>query len=209
MVLVLPVIVNVAELEVPPPGAGLNTVTLAVPPEAISALLICAVSCPLLTKVVVRGLPFQLTTELATKPVPFTVSTKLAPPTAVDEGLSVVIVGTGLPVIVNVAELDVPPPGVGLNTVTLAVPADAISVLLICAVSCPLLTNVVVRGLPFQLTTELDTKFDPFTVSTKLAPPTAVYEGLIVVMAGTGFATPLYSYAPMSQRVYCGRRMPR
>ena len=48
-----------------------------------------------------------------------------APPTVAEVGLNVVVVGTGL-FIVNVNPDDVPPPGVGLNTVTVAVPAVAI-----------------------------------------------------------------------------------
>ncbi len=45
-----------------------------------------------------------------------------------------VIVGIGL-FIVNVALLDIPPPGVGLKTVTVAVPADAMSAAVILACS--------------------------------------------------------------------------
>jgi hypothetical protein len=62
------------------------------------------------------------------------------------------------PEIVNVAALDVPPPGEGLKTVTLADPADPISPALILAVSCVLLTYDVVRSLPFQRSTEPFTK---------------------------------------------------
>src|SRR2546426_1163503 len=39
------VMVNVCGLEVPPPGAGVNTVTCAVPGPAISAAGIAAVNC--------------------------------------------------------------------------------------------------------------------------------------------------------------------
>jgi hypothetical protein len=47
-----------------------------------------------------------------------------------------VSVGTGL-LIVSVFAPDVPPPGVGVKTVTETVPAAAISAALICAVSWP------------------------------------------------------------------------
>jgi hypothetical protein len=63
--------VKVNEFELPPPGAGLKTVTAAVPAAAMSAAEISAVSAltvPLL--VVGRSLPFQRTTEPATKFVP-------------------------------------------------------------------------------------------------------------------------------------------
>ena len=50
--------------------------------------------------------------------------------------ISLVVAGTGLDaLIVNVWLLDVPPPGVGLNTVTEADPADAMSAAVIEAVS--------------------------------------------------------------------------
>ena len=65
-----------AVFEVPPPGAGLNTVTEPEPAAARSGAVIAAVSCVLLTKVVVRAVPFQFTMEPETNPVPFTVSVK-------------------------------------------------------------------------------------------------------------------------------------
>ena len=116
-------------MEVPPPGAGLKTVTLAVPAVAMSAARIEAVSWVEEPYVVVRFVPFHLTTEPEMKLVPFTVRVKPAPPAVADVGLRLVVVGTGLSgtLIVKVWELEVPPPGVGLKTVTLAVPAVAMS----------------------------------------------------------------------------------
>jgi len=55
--------VNVCPEEVPPPGAGFVTVTVAVPAEAISAAVIEAVNVVALTNVVVFAEPFQLITE--------------------------------------------------------------------------------------------------------------------------------------------------
>ena len=73
--------------------------------------------------------PFQRTVDELTKLVPLTVSVKAAPPAVAEEGLRLVIVGTGLSdgLIVKVIPFEVPPPGVGLKTVTVAVPAVAIS----------------------------------------------------------------------------------
>jgi hypothetical protein len=74
--------------EVPPPGLGLTTVTLAVPANTMSAASMAAVNWLLLTKVVGRGPPFQLTTDSGTKPVPLRVSVKLGPPGATAAGTS-------------------------------------------------------------------------------------------------------------------------
>jgi hypothetical protein len=110
---------------VPPPGAGFVTVIEGVPAVAISAAVIAAVTCPPLANVVTLGLPLKFTTEVEIKFVPFTISVNPAPPAVVLPGTNEVIVGTGLlaPLMVNVEEFDVPPPGVGLNTVMAAVPA--------------------------------------------------------------------------------------
>jgi hypothetical protein len=87
---------KVSALEVPPPGAGVETVTEAVPPAAMSAAVICACSWVLDTKVVGRALPFQCTVESETKFVPLTVSVKLALPTDAELGLNDATAGIGL-----------------------------------------------------------------------------------------------------------------
>src|SRR6267142_5878670 len=74
VVLVLAEIVNVWALDVPPPGAGLNTVTDAVPAVARSVAGMDAVSCDAETNIVVRLAPFHRTTDALMKFVPFTVS---------------------------------------------------------------------------------------------------------------------------------------
>jgi hypothetical protein len=130
-------IVNVCTLEVPPPGAGLNTVTWAVPAAAISVAGIDAVNWVAEIYVVVRSAPFHRTTEFVTKLVPLTVNVNAAPPAVAELGERLVVVGTGLllALIVNVCALEVPPPGAGLNTVSDAVPATAMSVAGIVAVN--------------------------------------------------------------------------
>ena len=72
--------------------------------------------------------PFHLTFEPATKLVPSTVRVKPASPAILLVGEMVFVVGTGLLIVNAKAGVEVPPPGVGLKTVTLAVPAVAISV---------------------------------------------------------------------------------
>ena len=106
--------------------------------------------------------PFHRTTDPFTKLVPVTVRVKAAEPAAAVAGLRLVIVGAGfVDLIVNETALEVPPPGAGLRTVTLAVPVVTISVAGIKAVSCVPLTNVVVRLEPFHRTIEPFTKSVP------------------------------------------------
>jgi hypothetical protein len=112
-------IVNVAALDVTPPG--FTTVTVDAPAEAICAAGTDAVTCVALTYVVVKDVPFHWTVEPDTKPEPFTVSVKAAPPAVAVLGLRLVIAGPAL--IVNVAPADVTPP---LVTAMVAVPAEAI-----------------------------------------------------------------------------------
>jgi hypothetical protein len=130
--------------EVPPPGAGLNTVTLTVPVDVISAAEIAVVNLPLFTNVVGRVEPFHCTAELDIKLEPFSVSVKDEPPTVVELGAMDVRLGTGLggggaAAIVKVWVLEVPPPGAGLNTVMAAVPDETMSPARVAAVSVVLL----------------------------------------------------------------------
>lgn len=117
------VIVKVCAFDVPPPGAGLTTVTMGVPLVATSEAGTEAVSCEALTYVVVSAVPFQSTVEDATKSLPLTVRVNAVDPAATLDGEIEEIEGTGLTaVIVNDEPLEVPPPGVGLTTVIVAVP---------------------------------------------------------------------------------------
>ena len=66
--------------------------------------------------------PAHLTRDPDTKLVPLTVMVKALLPTTLDVGERLTIVGTGLPVTVKTAVLEVPPPGVGLKTVIFLIP---------------------------------------------------------------------------------------
>jgi hypothetical protein len=182
------VTVKLTAFEVPPPGAGLVTVTFKVPAMAMSEARMAAVSCVALTKVVARALPLKFTIDVDTKPVPFTVRVKDAPPTVALVGEIVVIVDTGL-FTVNVTAFEVPPPGAGLVTVTFKVPAMAMSEARMTAVSCVALTRVVARALAPKFTAEVETKPVPFTVKVKAAPPAMALLGGMVVIVGTGLFT--------------------
>jgi hypothetical protein len=56
------------------------------------------------------------------------------------------------------------------------------------AVSCVEETYVVVRFVPFHLTTELEIKLVPFTVRVKAAPPAVAELGLRFVVVGMGLS---------------------
>ena len=180
------VIVNVCALEVPPPGVGLNTVTDAVPTVAMSFAEIAARSSVLLTKVVDRAVPFHCRIDEAMKFVPVAIRVNPAPPAATLLGEIELSVGTGLLWIVNVCALEAPPAGVGLKTVTGAVPAVAMSFARICAWSWVLLRKVVVRIAPFQRTTDELLKFVPVAVSVNAALPATALLGEIELSVGAG-----------------------
>jgi hypothetical protein len=87
------VTVKVITFEVPPPGAGLVTVTAGVPADAMLERGMTAVNCLELTKVVAGADPPKLTVEVATKFVPLIVSVKAAPSAGALFGEMDVIVG--------------------------------------------------------------------------------------------------------------------
>jgi hypothetical protein len=132
---------------------------------------------------VVRGEPLKFTTAPETKLVPLTVSVKAPPPTFLLAGEMLVVVGGGLFTVTTCA-FEEPPPGAGLATVMLNVPAVVRSLAGIAAVTLMLLAKVVVRGEPAKLTTEVDTKFVPFTVRVKAPLPRVALAGEMLVVVG-------------------------
>src|SRR5579862_8304292 len=81
---------------------------------------------------------------------------------------------------------EVPPPGVGFETVTAAAPTVAMSAAEIAACRLVLETKLVVRGLPFHRTVDVDMKFEPVSVSVKAGEPATNAFGEIDARAGTG-----------------------
>jgi hypothetical protein len=129
-----------------------------------------------------------LTTSPLAKFVPFTVSVKgVGLQYGVEAGESEVRVGA---TIENVTAPDVPPPGVGVNTVTGTVPTAAISVAEITALSCVALTTVVARLIPFHCTTEHGTKPLPVTLRENAPVPAVALAGASDVATGAGSAEP-------------------
>src|SRR6202047_5294195 len=136
----------------------------------MSMLGTAAVNCVPLTNVVVSATPFHSIAEPLTKLLPVTVSVNAGPPAVAEVCESDVRMETGL-LIVKVTVLDVPPPGVGLNTVTEAVPGLVMSPAGTVAVSCVALINVVVNATPFHRTIAPLTKLVPVTISVNAGPP--------------------------------------
>jgi hypothetical protein len=99
------------------------------------------------------------------------------------------IVGAGLDVnwvIVNEVEGEVPPPGVGFETVTLGVPGVTKSETGMAAVSLVLLTKVVALLAPFHCTTEAGKNEDPISVRVSGGAPACAVVGASEETAGTG-----------------------
>lgn len=159
------------------------TVTLAVPGVAIRLPGTAAVSMVELKYVVAIAVPFHFTFAPEPKLVPLIVSVKAAPPTVAELGLRLVMVGGGR-LTVNVAPVEVAPPGSA--TVTLAVPIVAIRPAGTAAVSWLALTNAVTSAAPFQFTVAPETKFVPLTVRVKSAAPAIAELGLRLEIVGTG-----------------------
>jgi hypothetical protein len=83
------VIVKLRELEL---AAPLDTKTVTIPREAVSAYVIAASSCVALTKAVGRGEPFQFTTESLVKVVPDAAVTVRVKPVGLQYGVEDVCV---------------------------------------------------------------------------------------------------------------------
>src|SRR5207245_2918777 len=82
--------------------------------------------------------------------------------------------------------LEVPPPGVGLTTVTDAVPTVAMPLAEIAARSSVLLKKVVDRSVPFHRTIDEAMKFVPVAVRVNPAPPAPTLVGEIELSVGAG-----------------------
>lgn len=105
---------NLARSEIPPPGAGFETVIWIVPAEAMSAAEMAACNCVLLANVVWRLAPFHCTAELEMKLLPFTVSVNAADPAVVLFGDKELIEGVGFDWVgcgvIGLLLVELPPP---------------------------------------------------------------------------------------------------
>src|SRR4051794_2143101 len=103
-------------------------------------------------------------------------------PDAAVAGVVMVTLGGGGRTMRNGSEFDAAPP----TSVTLAIAAAVSRVAGTCAVSCVAVTNVVVRGCPFQASCKPELRFVPVTVRVNAGDPTFADEGLSAVIAGAG-----------------------
>ena len=109
---------NVSALDVPPPGAGVETVTDAVPTLAISAAVIAACRLDADAKVVGRALPFHSTVEDEMKFEPETVRVNAGPPAVVLFGASAATDGAEFGGVELPPEPEPEPPPHPANTAT-------------------------------------------------------------------------------------------
>lgn len=118
--------VKFKEPEMPPAGAGLNTVTDERPTVFMSAEVMAACSVVEETKVVGRAAPLNSTTEVGTKFEPVTVRVNPAAPAATAGGFRLAIEGTGL-FTVKPKPAETPPWPIGLAMVIVLFAPAAIS----------------------------------------------------------------------------------
>ena len=124
---------------------------------------------------VARLLLFHCTTEQGKKLLPVTVSVNAGVPAVAFTGETAASTEVGSVPGAETVKLAAEEIAAPLATVTASVPCAAISAAEIDAVSCVALTNVVARSDPFQLTTDVFTKFEPVTVSVK---PVMLHDGV-------------------------------
>jgi len=89
---------------------------------------------------------------------------------------------------VNLREFDGPPPGEGLTTVTVAVPAVAMAAPEIDTVSWMALTKAVFLADPFHCTLDPLMKFLPLTTSVRAGAPAVALEGSRLLIVGHGLS---------------------
>jgi hypothetical protein len=182
-------------LDVPPFGgagggaAGLVTAIDKTPAVARSVAPRLTSTIVLLMNAVNRFVLFTVTTDCGAKLVPVRTNSTLDDPASTVVGEIDVIVGTllGAGVIVKAREVaDVPPPGLEVNTTTVAVPGLAIRLAGTLVVIWLVLRNVVTSAFPFHSTSEPGEKFLPVTVKVNAVPPACAVVGDIALSDGFG-----------------------
>jgi hypothetical protein len=169
--------VKVKPVEVPPPGAGLVTVTAYVPVVATALAGTTAVSCVGDTNVVVRAVPLRSTPAPLTKPVPFTVRVTAPLPATTVAGAKLVMVGDGLgTVTVKAPVLVAVPPGVASVMSPEVAPAGTTNVLVAASTTVKSATAT-----PFRVMAVAPINAVPVKVT---VVPTGPLPGVKLVIAG-------------------------
>ena len=175
---------NVKPVEVPPPGAGLVTVTAKLPAMATAVAGTMAVTWVAETNVVAKAAPLKLATEPLTRFVPFMVMVKSALPATTVAGVTPVIVGTKLGTsTVKAVALVAVPVGVVMAMAPEVAPAGTVKVRVVAFT-----TAKPVMAAPFRLTAVAPVKSVPVTVTSVPTSPLAGVK-LAIVGAGTGAVT--------------------
>jgi hypothetical protein len=164
---------------------GFATVTVAVPPAAISSAGTAAVTCTALPKLVVKGEPFHRTTQFAAKFAPLAVSVNGPAPAVRLAGVIAVRDGRGNSIAI-LSALDTAPPG--FTTVTLADAPPSNMLAGTFAVSCDAVTFVA-SAIPFHRTIAPAANPVPFTVNVNASPATADAGASDVNTAPAAFTT--------------------
>jgi len=168
-------------------GAWFATWTATVPWVTTSVASSAILTCVVESTITVRAWPPTVAVAPAANPAPVAVSVKAPLPAVTLAGLRLLMFGVGFTrATLSGRAADVPPPGAGVNTVMLGVPAAAISLARMAAVSCVDETNVVVRPAPLTWTIELLEKLEPVTVRVKATPPADAAAGLMLDRTGAG-----------------------
>jgi hypothetical protein len=94
------------------------------------------------------------------------------------------VVAAGAATIAKVCAAEVPPPGLGLVTVTFALPTEAMSLAGMLAVISVALTHEDISVVPFHSTVAPFSKFEPFKTRLRATLPATALEGAIDARAG-------------------------
>jgi hypothetical protein len=178
---------NVAAVEVPPPGPEFCTVIRLAELPVRSAAGMVAFNSVALTNVVPSAMPFHTTTLDGTKPVPVASSSVSADPASTLAGFTLLIEGAGL-FTEKSNEANAPPPGDGLTTINFAIVAFARLFAVSVAPKLVAELYMVAMGAPFNCRVEFEMNPVPLIAIGVSAEPATAADGLMAVIAGTGFS---------------------
>jgi hypothetical protein len=173
---------------VPPPGVGFATTIERAPADTNRDAGMVTTSSVLVADCLARDVLPAAAWDCDVNPVPVIMSVTSPSPTVTGDGLKELICGNGFNTLKESDPL-VPPPGVGVFTVTGCEPAVASNDALTLAVSCVALTKVVVSAVPSNWMLESATNEEPLRVSASAEEPAMTLAGIRLMAVGAGFNT--------------------